>query len=86
MTTLVFPGQGSQYIGMAKDFYDNFKVARNVFEIIEDSTKINIKDIIFENHDNLLDITKYTQICVYASSMAIFQVFSDLLSRKFSVV
>ena len=46
MTTLVFPGQGSQYIGMAKDFYDNFKEARNVFEIIEDSTKINIKDII----------------------------------------
>ena len=43
MTTLVFPGQGSQYIGMAKDFYDNFSKAKEVFDIIEENTKINIK-------------------------------------------
>ena len=41
MTTLVFPGQGSQYVGMAKDFYANFKTARNVFELVEDLTKMS---------------------------------------------
>ena len=35
MTSIVFPGQGSQTPGMAKDFYDNFKIARIIFEEIE---------------------------------------------------
>ena len=43
MTSIVFPGQGSQTIGMAKDFNDNFKIAKLIFEEIEDYTKINIK-------------------------------------------
>ena len=38
MTTLVFPGQGSQYLGMAKDFYDSFEVAQKVFKLGEDCT------------------------------------------------
>ena len=46
MTTLVFPGQGSQYIGMAKDFYDEYAEVRQIFEEIEDSSQIKIKDII----------------------------------------
>ena len=62
MTTLVFPGQGSQYVGMAKDFYDNFDSARNIFNRVEDTTKVKIKDIIFKNEGNLLNITKYTQL------------------------
>ena len=47
MTAFVFPGQGSQFIGMSKDFYDNFIVAREVFELISDTTKINIKRYYF---------------------------------------
>ncbi len=82
MTTLVFPGQGSQYEGMAKDFYDNFDVAREIFNKVEDSTKINIKDIIFYNKGNLLDITKYTQLSIFVTSMAIFEVFKELFGKK----
>ena len=37
MTTFIFPGQGSQYLGMSKDFYNNYKVAKNVIEEIDDS-------------------------------------------------
>ncbi len=47
MTSLVFPGQGSQTVGMAKDFNDNFKIASLAFEEIEDYTNINIRKIIF---------------------------------------
>ena len=81
MTTLVFPGQASQYVKMAKDFYDNFQTAKNIFELVEDSTKIKVKEIVFENTDKLLDITKYTQICIYTASMAIFEVFYEIFKN-----
>ena len=73
MTSIVFPGQGSQYLGMAKDFYDNFQIAKKVFEEIEDYTGINLKNIIFENENNLIDSTKYTQISIFTASVAIFK-------------
>ena len=81
MTTLVFPGQGSQFVGMSKDFYNNFISAREIFNRIENTTDINIKDIIFENRDNFLNITKYTQLSVFTASMAIFEVFKELFRK-----
>ena len=75
MTTIVFPGQGSQFLGMAKDFNDNFKVAKQTFEEIEEYTKIDLRKIIFENIENKLDLTQYTQVCIFASSCAIFKTY-----------
>ena len=74
MTAFVFPGQGSQFVGMSKDFFDNFKVARDIFELISDTTKINVKAIIFDNNSNLLDQTRYTQLSIYCASISIFEV------------
>ena len=76
MTCIVFPGQGSQYLGMAKDFNDNFILSRSIFEEIEDYTKIKIRKIIFENKDEKLDLTQYTQICIFATSYVIFKTFT----------
>ena len=59
MTTIVFPGQGSQSLGMAKDFNDNFDISRLTFEEIEDYTKIDIRKIIFHNEGNRLDLTQF---------------------------
>ncbi len=73
MTAIIFPGQGSQFVGMSKDFYDNFKVARNIFEEIQDYVELNLKKIIFENENNLLDITSFTQISIFTASMVIFK-------------
>lgn len=81
MTTLVFPGQGSQFQGMSKDFYESFSSARAIFDKIEEATNINIRDIIFENSDNLLNITKYTQLSIFTASMAIFEVFKELFGK-----
>ena len=72
MTAVVFPGQGSQIKEMSKDFYDNYQIARKTFEEIEDFVKLDLKKIIFENQDNKLNRTKYTQISIFTSSMLIF--------------
>ena len=75
MTSVVFPGQGSQTKGMVKDFYDNFKIAELIFEEIEDYTKIDLKNIIFDNLDDKLNLTQFTQISIFAASYTIFKVF-----------
>lgn len=77
MTSLVFPGQGSQTVGMAKEFNDNFKIASLAFEEIEDYTNINIRKIIFFNEHNQLDLTQFTQICIFAASYVIYRTYID---------
>ncbi len=75
MTTIVFPGQGSQNVGMGKDFNDNFKIANLAYQEIEDYSQINIRKIIFENEGNKLDLTQFTQICIFATSYVIFKTY-----------
>ena len=73
MSIFVFPGQGSQFLGMTSDFQDNFEIAKTTFEEIESYTSINIRKIILENENNLLNITNFTQICIFEASVAIFR-------------
>ena len=80
MTCIVFPGQGSQSQGMVKDFHENFKLAGTIFEEIEDYTKLNIRNIIFNNDNNKLNITQFTQICIFSASYVIFKI---ILGRFF---
>ena len=82
MTTIVFPGQGSQFLGIAKDFHDNFNIAKQSFEEIEDYTKINIRKIIFNDIENKF-AKQRTKKGIPLSS----QTYSDLtkLSKKYSV-
>ena len=75
MTTIVFPGQGSQNIAMGKDFNDNFKIANLAYQEIEDYSQINVRKIIFENDGNKLDLTQFTQICIFATSYVIFKTY-----------
>ena len=82
MTSIVFPGQGSQFLCMAKDFHDNFKIAKQIYEEIEDYTKIDLRKIIFENIDNKLDLTQFTQICIFASSYVIFKIYINESNLK----
>ena len=82
MTAIIFPGQGSQFLCMAKDFHDNFKIAKQIYEEIEDYTKIDLRKIIFENIDNKLDLTQFTQICIFASSYVIFKVYINESNLK----
>ena len=82
MTAIVFPGQGSQTVGMVKDFYDNFNIARQIFEEIGDYTQINLKKIIFDNDENKLNLTQFTQICIFTASYVIYRTLNYVQDLK----
>ncbi len=73
MSAIVFPGQGSQNLNMAMDFNQNFEAANRVFQEIEDISQINIRKIITENQEDKLNQTKFTQISLFAASIAIYK-------------
>jgi len=79
----LFPGQGAQYVGMAKDFYDSFSVAREVFEEADDRLKEPLSRLIFEGPKEELTLTRNSQCAIYVSSIAIWRViqkqFPDLI-------
>lgn len=70
----LFPGQGAQYPGMGKDFYEAFSVARETFEEADDLLKRNLSTIIFEGPEALLTETKNSQVGIYVVSVAILRV------------
>ena len=74
MTTLYFQVKKPN-VGMGKDFNDNFKIANLAYQEIEDYSQINIRKIIFENEGNKLDLTQFTQICIFATSYVIFKTY-----------
>lgn len=70
----LFPGQGSQYVGMGKDLYEKYEEARNVYDRVEKLTGINVKKLSFEGPEEELNQTKNTQICILTMSLAILEI------------
>jgi len=68
MIGALFPGQGSQFVGMGKDFYENSAIAKEMFEEASDSIGVDFKKLMFEENENL-NKTEYTQpaILLYSS-------------------
>lgn len=72
-TAFIFPGQGAQYCGMGKDFYEKYEIAREVYALAEKATGLDVAALCFEENDRL-HITEYTQIAMLATEVAILKV------------
>ena len=65
----MFPGQGAQYIGMGKDFYDAVPESRRMFELASEVSGLDVAALCFEENENI-NITEYTQIAMLAAEAA----------------
>ncbi|MDE6312763.1 MAG: ACP S-malonyltransferase [Lachnospiraceae bacterium] len=72
----VFPGQGAQYVGMGKDFYENFQTAKDIFAEAEQASGLDVAAICFEENEKI-NQTEYTQIAMLATELAIAKVLED---------
>lgn len=74
----LFPGQGAQYVGMGKDFFDQFAAARHVFEEADEKLGRPFSKLIFEGPKEELTLTKNSQLAIYITSVAILRTFQEL--------
>ena len=81
MKGFVFPGQGAQYIGMGKDFYNNFPSVKKTFELASNAINKDLKKIIFNSSEDELKITVNTQPAIIAVELSIFEV----IKREFDI-
>ena len=65
----MFPGQGAQYVGMGKEFYDNNPESREIYETASKATGLNIEALCFEENNDI-NITEYTQIAMLTTEIA----------------
>jgi len=78
----LFPGQGSQHVGMGKEFYDNFKIARHTYEEGSDFLKLDLKKLCFEGPDTELKLTANAQPALVITSIAAWRVFESESERR----
>lgn len=80
----IFPGQGSQSVGMGKEFYDNFAIAKTLFEEAGDTLHLDMKQLLFEENDKL-NLTQYTQSAIFLVSAIAYNVLQNEMPLKASV-
>lgn len=71
-TAFMFPGQGSQYVGMGKDFYEQYEVSRKIYQEASDIIEMDIAKLCFEENSEL-NRTEFTQIALFVTEIAMLQ-------------
>jgi [acyl-carrier-protein] S-malonyltransferase len=81
MFSVIFPGQGSQMVGMGKEFYDKFDLVKNLFKEADDSLNFSMSKLILEGPKEELDLTANTQPAIFLISYSIFNV----IKKEFNI-
>ena len=74
MFSVIFPGQGSQIVGMGKEFYDKFDLVKNLFKEADDTLNFSLSKLILEGPKEELDLTANTQPAIFLISYSIYNV------------
>ena len=77
MFSVIFPGQGSQIVGMGKEFYDKFGLVKNLFKEADNALNFPLSKLILEGPKEKLDLTANTQPAIFLISFSIFNVIKD---------
>ena len=72
-TLAMFPGQGSQYVGMGQEILAQFPALKVVFEEVEDATSVSIRKLCLQGPEEQLNLTEFTQPCILAVSVAMWR-------------
>ena len=81
MFSVIFPGQGSQLVGMGKEFYDKYDLVKDLFKEADDVLKLPLSKIILEGPKAELDLTVNTQPAIFLISYSIF----NLVKKEFNI-
>ncbi len=84
MSSLLFPGQGTQFVGMCSEFYKDFDVVKKIFQQADDELNYSISKIILDGPESELQLTKNTQPAILTVSFSIFKVLKDEFGFDFS--
>jgi len=77
MAVFIFPGQGAQKTGMAKDFYDSYPAAKKIFDIADMTLGFFLSKVVFQGTEEELKRTSITQIAILTVETAIFEVINE---------
>jgi [acyl-carrier-protein] S-malonyltransferase len=81
MFSVIFPGQGSQMVGMGKEFYDKFDLVKNLFKEADDTLNFSMSKLVLEGPKEELDLTVNTQPAIFLISYSIFNV----IKKEFNI-